>query len=156
VERRGVRRDTGGKPAHLFALTADAERLFPKAYAAVLARVLDAVGRRLGERERDQLMRGIGRDVARDTVPKTASDLPERVREAASVLDGLGGATRIEDDDDLFVIRGSGCPVGALVAEHPELCRMAQALVAAITGVRVRERCDRSGTPSCSFEISKT
>lgn len=155
VEQRGVRRDTGGKPAHLFALTGEAERLFPKAYAAVLGRVLDAVGQRLGEHERDRIMRGIGQEVARDLAPEDTDGLVDRVRAAAGVLDGLGGATRIEEDDDGFTIRGNGCPVGQLVAGHPELCRMAQALVAAITGTRVLETCDRGDPPSCSFEIPK-
>src|SRR4051812_42000873 len=39
---RGVRRGVG-KPAHVFALTAEDESLFPGAYAAVLRTLLDAL-----------------------------------------------------------------------------------------------------------------
>src|SRR4051812_9605396 len=39
---RGVRRGIG-KPAHVYALTPEAESLFPGAYAAVLSTLLDAL-----------------------------------------------------------------------------------------------------------------
>lgn len=155
VVRQGVRRDTGGKPAHLYGLTADAERLFPKAYAAILDRLLDAVDRRLGSEELERLLRQIGREVARDLSSADGAPLPERVRAAAAVLDGLGGATRVEDGPEAYVIRGNGCPLGTLVTGHPELCRMAETMVAAITGADVRERCDRGADPSCAFEVLK-
>src|SRR5919205_4412865 len=42
VHQEGVRRGSG-KPAYAYALTPDAERLFPKPYAAVLDQLLDAL-----------------------------------------------------------------------------------------------------------------
>lgn len=155
VTRRGVRRDTGGKPAHLYRLTDDAERLFPKAYAAVLDRLLQAVTERLGSQHRDRLLRQIGRDVAADLAPAPNATLEDRVRTAAKVLEDLGGATKIDEDASAFVIRGSSCPLVALVAEHPELCRMTEALMAVITGAEARERCDRGDVPACEFEVPK-
>src|SRR3954471_2778242 len=47
---RGVRRGVG-KPAHVFALTAEAESLFPGAYAAVLRTLLDALSATLPARQ---------------------------------------------------------------------------------------------------------
>jgi predicted ArsR family transcriptional regulator len=38
--------------------------------------------------------------------------------------------------------------------EHPEVCRMAEALVAEVAGVPVQEHCDRSEKPRCCFEIA--
>jgi hypothetical protein len=42
------------------------------------------------------------------------------------------------------------------VAEHPEVCQVAEALVTEIVGADAKERCDRTGLqPRCRFEISK-
>src|SRR5579859_781918 len=46
VRQSGIRR-TEGKPAHVYGVTADVERLFPKPYGRVLGQVLDALGERL-------------------------------------------------------------------------------------------------------------
>ena len=53
VRQRGwVRRGSGGgKPAHVYELTSEAEDLFPKAYAPVLGRLLEVLTERLGLEE---------------------------------------------------------------------------------------------------------
>jgi hypothetical protein len=38
--------------------------------------------------------------------------------------------------------------------EHPEVCRMAEALVAEVAGVSVQEHCERGERPRCCFEIA--
>jgi predicted ArsR family transcriptional regulator len=52
------------------------------------------------------------------------------------------------------VIRGHGCPLAAAVSVHPEVCHLAETLVAEIVKVPVKEHCDRSESPKCRFEIS--
>src|SRR5579859_3159534 len=48
VQQQGVRRTGGsGKPAYSYTLTADAERLFPKAYGPVLHTLLDILDERM-------------------------------------------------------------------------------------------------------------
>src|SRR5688500_9708343 len=44
IEPVGTQRDTGGKPARLYALTEAGEELFPKAYALVLAGAVGGIG----------------------------------------------------------------------------------------------------------------
>jgi predicted ArsR family transcriptional regulator len=51
------------------------------------------------------------------------------------------------------LIRGSGCPLAAATASHPEACLIAESLLAHVIGVPVKQRCLRSGAPSCCFEI---
>ena len=55
---------------------------------------------------------------------------------------------------DKLVIASNGCPLGAAVAVHPEVCRLAETLVAEIVKVPVEERCNREGRPKCRFELS--
>jgi hypothetical protein len=38
--------------------------------------------------------------------------------------------------------------------DHPEVCRMAETLIAELAGVPVHERCDRGERPRCCFEIA--
>ena len=52
VEPVGTQRDTGGKPARVYALTGEGEELFPKAYALVLGESLLGVDWILGPSDR--------------------------------------------------------------------------------------------------------
>src|SRR3954447_25544288 len=44
----GAQRDTGGKPARIYALTNEGEELFPKAYALVLGGLVEEIVTREG------------------------------------------------------------------------------------------------------------
>jgi hypothetical protein len=37
--------------------------------------------------------------------------------------------------------------------DHPEVCNMAETLIAELAGVLVNEHCDRGERPRCCFEI---
>jgi predicted ArsR family transcriptional regulator len=52
------------------------------------------------------------------------------------------------------MIRGFACPLSRSVAECPQLCVAVEELVAGVTGGKVEEQCDRSGSPRCSFLVS--
>ena len=56
-----------------------------------------------------------------------------------------------------MIIRSGGCPLAAAVAEHPEVCQLAEALVAEVVGLPVRESCYRGDeSPKCRFEIGES
>ena len=153
-QRGSVRRGSGGgKPAYVYELTSEAEELFPKAYEPVLGRLLDVLGERLGPEESEVLLRSVGRRLAEGkTAP--ADGTRARLEAAAGVLNELGGLAELEERDGTLVIRGYSCPLAAVTPEHPEVCRMAEALVAEVAGVPVRERCDRGERPRCCFEVA--
>ncbi len=69
------------------------------------------------------------------------------------LLEQLRGLAELDREDGTLVIRGRSCPLGGLVREHPELCKLAQEMVEVVVGVSVKECCDRSPTPACRFEI---
>ena len=77
-----------------------------------------------------------------------------RLKAAAGVLNELGGLAELEEQDGTLVIRGYSCPLGGVTPDHPEVCRLAEALVAEVAGVPVHERCDRSERPRCRFEVA--
>jgi predicted ArsR family transcriptional regulator len=156
VRQRGsVRRGSGGgKPAYVYELTSEAEDLFPKAYAPALGRLLDVLVERLGPEESEALLRSVGRRLVEGkTVP--TDDTRTRLEAAAGVLNELGGLAELEEQDGTFVIRGYSCPLAAVAPDHPEVCRLAEALVAEVAGVPVHEHCDRNERPRCCFEVAR-
>jgi predicted ArsR family transcriptional regulator len=153
-QRGSVRRGSGGgKPAYIYELTLEAEDLFPKAYEPALSRLLEVLYERLGPEESEALLRSVGRRLVEGkTVPTHGTRA--RLEAAAGVLSELGGLAELEEQDGTLVIRGYSCPLAAVTPEHPEVCRMAEALVAEVAGVPVHECCDRSERPRCCFEVA--
>jgi predicted ArsR family transcriptional regulator len=155
VRQRGsVRRSSGGgKPAYVYELTSEAEDLFPKAYEPTLRRLLDVLGERLGPEESEALLRSVGRRLAEEHSTR-ADGAHARLETAVEVLNELGGLAELEERDGAVVIRGYSCPLAGVTPEHPEVCRMAEALVGEVAGVSVHEQCDRGERPRCCFEIA--
>ncbi len=150
VVQSGVRRGVG-KPAFTYALTSDAERLFPKAYGALLRLMLDVLAERLPPDTLDDLLREMGHRLAAGQATSTG-DLRERVDGATALLGELGGLATVEEQGEGFVILGCSCPLAAAVEGHPETCLLAETLLADVIGVPVRQTCDTE-TLQCRFEV---
>jgi predicted ArsR family transcriptional regulator len=155
VRQRGsVRRSSGGgKPAYVYELTQEGEDLFPKAYEPTLRRLLDILSDQLGPEESEALLRSVGRRLA-DEHTTRADSAHARLEAAVEVLNELGGLAELEERNDTVVIRGYSCPLAGVTPDHPEVCRMAESLVAEVAGVPVHERCDRGERPRCCFEVA--
>jgi predicted ArsR family transcriptional regulator len=155
VKQESVRRGPGsGKPAHVYALAPEVTRDLSRAYAPVLVALLALMQERLGQAELEAMLRETGRRLAGDR-PRLVSPVA-RANAAAELLNSLGGDVDVEDRGTKFLIRGHGCPLADATRAHPEVCQLVERLVAEVSGGRVRERCDRSGSPSCCFEISRS
>jgi predicted ArsR family transcriptional regulator len=155
VRQRGsVRRSSGGgKPAYVYELTQEGEDLFPKAYEPTLRRLLDVLSDQLGPEESGTLLRSVGRRLGEEHSTR-ADGAHARLETAVEVLNELGGLAELEERDGAVFIRGYSCPLAGVTPDHPEVCRMAEALVAEVAGVPVHERCDRGERPRCCFEVA--
>jgi predicted ArsR family transcriptional regulator len=154
VQQRGVRRGER-RPSQVYELTPEAEQLFPKAYAPALNRLLDVLEERTSSEHIEQALRETGRRLAAEYPPATG-DARARLAAAADVLARLGGLAEVEDlPDGRLRLRGYSCPLGGLIGEHPQACRMAEALVAQVSGLPVHECCERPSNepPRCCFEV---
>ena len=159
LERDGLVRQSGlrrgpRKPHFTYVLTPEADALFPKAYDSLLNQLIAVLKNRLKPAEIEEILREVGRAVAAGA-PTGPDDLESRVQTALKVLEAIGGAAVAERDGDKIVIQSSGCPLAAAVSVHPEVCQLAETLVAEIVKAPVAERCDREGRPKCRFEISR-
>ncbi len=152
VRQGGVRRGAG-KPAYVYELAPDAERIFPRAYAQVLNELLDAISERLPAAEIDELLRDVGRRLAAHW-RVSSLDLQQRLHLAVDALNELGGMTELEICGAGYCIRGYNCPLAALVRGHPAACCLAGALVSELVGLPVREDCECGETPRCRFIIA--
>src|SRR5918993_4615122 len=153
IKQSGIQRGTR-KPHFSYELTEEAEHLFPKAYDAILNQLIAALKGRLSPAALKEVLYEVGRSLAgsQGTARKN-EDLETRVGRALSALEAIGGSARIEKENGKIYIRSEGCPLAAAVAEHPEVCGLAENLISEIIGMEVRERCDREGTPRCRFEV---
>ena len=151
VEPVGTQRDTGGKPARVYALTGEGEELFPKAYALVLGELVGEIARVDGWERATALLREVGRRAAAGAA--APADREGRVAVAAAALRSLGGDVEVQRTDHGYRLQGYGCPLSAVTAKHPQVCALARALVEEITGEPVTECCERSGRPRCRFQI---
>ena len=159
LERDGLVRQSGlrralRKPHFTYVLTEAADKLFPKAYDALLNQLIAVLKTRLEPAEIEDVLREVGRALAADAPSGQNLSLETRVQTALKVLEAIGGAAEVEQQGDKMVIVSSGCPLAAAVSMHPEVCRLAETLVAEIVKVPVEERCDRTGRPKCRFELS--
>jgi predicted ArsR family transcriptional regulator len=151
VAQQGVRRGAS-KPSYTYALAPASERPFPKAYGTVLRQLLEALPERLAPDEVDALLRQVGRRLgAAQGAPP--GDLEARLAVAVAVLGDLGGLAELERGDGEFVIRGYSCPLAAAVPGHPEVCRLAESLLAEVVGAPVQECCDRGEPLRCCFTV---
>jgi predicted ArsR family transcriptional regulator len=159
LERDGLVRQSGvqrgpRKPHFAYELTAEAERLFPKAYDALLNQLITVLKGRLPPGAIEAVLREVGRALAAPhSSGQSPGDMEGRLQNALEVLKAIGGAARVEREEGKILIRSAGCPLSAAVVEHPEVCELAEALVAEIVGVPVREHCNRGESPKCCFEI---
>ena len=163
LERDGLVRQSGlqkgsRKPHFAYELTPEAELLFPKAYDTLLNQLITVLKARLSPKAFREALRAVGRSLAKQhrssSTPK--EDLESRTQKALKALEELGGAARIEKEESKLLIRSNSCPLAAVVAEHPETCKIVEAQLSDIIGAKVRERCSREESPMCCFEITET
>ena len=161
LERDGLIRQSGvqrgiRKPHFSYELTDEAEHLFPKAYDALLNQLIAVLKGRLTPRALKEVLREVGRSLAgRQTSDTKRGDLETRAEKALTALEAIGGTARLEKEEGKLYIRSASCPLATAVAEHPEVCQLAESLLSEIMGATVRERCERDGSPRCTFEVTE-
>lgn len=159
LERDGLVSQAGTQPGfrkpHVtYALTPDAEQIFPKAYGVLLDLILIVISKQLSPKELRAAMREVGRRVADNHLLEVEGKSREqRIETALRVLKDLGGSATFEESEGKHLIRGHGCPLAAATSRHPEACLIAEALLTQIVGTPVKENCIHGASPSCRFQI---
>jgi predicted ArsR family transcriptional regulator len=154
VRPNGVRRGAGaGKPATIYELEPDAEPLLSRAYAPVLATLLEVIADEFPLPQAKKILRETGRRLAKALGARASGDLRTRARAAAAVLTALGADIAVEDRRGTTTLRGTACPLATAVSRSPQVCHAVETLVAEVSGAKARECCDRGDRPRCCFEL---
>jgi predicted ArsR family transcriptional regulator len=105
-------------------------------------------------RQVDALLREARKKLAAELCAGRPPDnLRSRVMAASDLLnEHMGAVTHVEANGG-YTIRGEGCPLSALTAKHPSVCRAMESLVKESVGASVHECCERVQRPRCCFEI---
>lgn len=144
------------KPHFVYQLTEEARHVFPRFYDSLFNRLLDSIKSRMSPTAIFSILEEVGRNIASSMSDRKEASLEKRVETAVTALKNLGGTASVGEKDGKLMIKSSGCPFADAVEEHPEVCKIAEALVEEIVGAKVREICDRSETPRCRFLIEAT
>jgi len=141
------------KPHTVYRLTDEAREHFPRAYGTLFNRFLTVLKSHLTPASIVGDLRETGRELGGQLgVSRGASD-KEKLEKCIVALEELGGAARIVEEDGHTLISSESCPFAEAVAEHPEVCQVAEAMIAEMTDKPVREICDRTSRPRCRFQV---
>jgi predicted ArsR family transcriptional regulator len=152
VERRGLQRGLR-KPHVKYELTADAEQLFPKAYSTLFNQLLVTLKRRMAPEELESVLSEVAQSLAAGNLPEENETLESRTERALAAMESVGAAPVSKNEDGKLVITSvTSCPFDAIVPDHPEVCRLAAAFLSEVTGVQMKEHCQRGELPKCTFE----
>ena len=153
VAKAGLQKRAGaGQPAILYRLTRAADEAFSRAYAPVLAAVVEELHTVMPGKQLAAFLERVGKRLAGGL--KGANDsLRKRVAGASDLLNALGGITTVERSGDTYRIVGRACPLASAVEADHCVCSVVTSLVSTVVDAEVRECCDRSGRPKCCFEI---
>jgi predicted ArsR family transcriptional regulator len=153
AERRGLQRGSR-KPHYHYALTAEAEQLFPKAYSTLFNQLLATLKQRIAADELESILSDVAHSLAAGNTAAEDESLESRAEKALAALESMGGASALENEDGKLCIQSvTSCPFDVTVSRHPEVCRLAEAFLSEVTGLKVKEHCLKGEYPKCSFEI---
>lgn len=141
-----------GKPAYSYKLTADADNLFPKAYATLLQELLTVFAERMPPDALTGALQEVGHRLAAEQ-PAAQGDPRQRADHAAAVLDRLGGLAEVEEVDGQLRIKGFSCPLAPAVEVNADACCLAEAMLTDVVGLPVRQQCDPGPPPRCQFVV---
>lgn len=148
-EQRGTRR-----PSLTYGLTSPGMRLLSQAYAPALKAILKALSAKNAGKDTEEILRAAGRELAAQFGP-LRGDFSARIAETVELLEGLGGALRVEESEEGLVLRGQGCLLSEAVEAEPRTCKCMETMISELTGAQVEERCGRGEQKHCTFVVRR-
>jgi predicted ArsR family transcriptional regulator len=155
VERRGTQPGTR-KPHAYYALTSEAEQLYPKAYSTLFNQLLSTLKRRITADELEAILGEVAHSLAAGVSADASETVEERGQKALVAMESMGGAPELANEDGKLKLSSvTSCPFDVAVSEHPEVCRLAEAFLSEVTGLKVKEHCTKGEHAKCKFELDE-
>ena len=149
------RKQTPGRPQHIYVLTERASEYFPKNYADFAHLTLLEVRDRVGQSEMESIAQGIAKRMAVDAPqPLPGEAMSQRLDRIVSFLNERGYVSRWEKDDGSYLLHTSNCPYRGLVHSHSEPCIMDVTLISDLIGTHPqRLSWMAAGSEACTYLI---
>jgi DeoR family suf operon transcriptional repressor len=151
-EPRGV-----GRPANAYRLTAAGEALFPRAYDAALAQVLELVRAQQGSAGVAELFAQQWAEITAEAKDALGSlPLHERVQLLAELLSSRGYMAEAESGPDGATrIREHNCAIRAIAERFPEVCAAEARFLEEVLGATVERHAHiASGANCCEYCVA--
>lgn len=147
--RPGVR-----KPHVEYALTAEALKLFPRAYEPVLVRIVNVLSDRLRAGAARRLLLDAGRQLLEQQLGELHGRSPrQRLTETMEKLNGWNLGIDVTEQPGKTIVRSCSCPIASVIAVHPEVCALFATVLGEFLSADVTESCEKGKSPRCCFEL---
>ncbi len=156
VEASRVRRHQGaGRPKRLYALTPQADDLFPHNYRKLAHSSLDLLKQVLSPEDLAQAMEALAQDSLQRAPQDLAQQpLEERIQAVVDFLNQEGYMAFVETEGEQLILHTCHCPYKDLIQDHPEICHMDSILLKRLTGMKlVYVNRIREGATRCSYRL---
>jgi predicted ArsR family transcriptional regulator len=147
------RRNSPGRPQHVYALTEKAKEHFPNNYQKLASGLLEAMRKQLPPEGVNVILEGVAEGLANEAdIPNLP--LSERLELVVDYLTSQGYEASWEITDDGYVLHTSNCPYHHLADKDISLCEMDMRLVARLVGVVPRRMGHMAnGDATCAYLI---
>lgn len=155
VQVSGLRRSVG-RPSHLYMLTPEAERYFPKAYNEFAVEILDHVLEHYGQEGVEQIIQARYRKLVEHYAPRMRNKTrAQQIAELAQILSEQGYMCEYEQQDDgSFLLTEHNCPLDCIARNHRQLCDQGILMYEELLGVPItRLSSIAEGDIACRYHI---
>ena len=145
-----------GRPRHRYVVTAEGDRLFPRAYGDLANELLGYLGREDPSRVEGLFADRRDHRIEAARARMEGLDFPGRVAELARILDEDGYLANFrEEDDGVFRITEHNCAILDVALHHPGACTSEIEFLRAVLPDASVERVTHivEGAHACSYEI---
>lgn len=149
------RRDTPGRPQHVYGLTDAADAYFPKNYAGFTGLMLTEMREQVETEQMRSILTGVAtRMAAKAPAPAPNETMPQRLERVVKFMNSQGYDAEWRPAEGGCVLRARNCPYHDVARENVEPCVMDASLIAQLVGAAPqRIEWAFSGSNVCTYFI---
>jgi len=150
-------REKRGRPHAVYSLSDKGQALFARGYEDLALSLLEEVLQLAEPVSGQQLLQRISARLgAQYAAHMQGAVLPERLQELVGFLEQRGIMSKIEEEDEIFILTEYGCPYYGLAREHREVCSMEiEAMEQALGATVSLCQSQLDGHHGCQFQVKK-
>ncbi len=155
VRSSTAKRNSVGRPYHVFHLTDAADELFPRQYLGLTRRLLDQIKSTLEPETVATLFEEMADEILvgyRSRLENKSQE--ERIGILSEILENEGFLVTWQEKDGRFTLVEHSCPYRNLGREHPDICKLDHSLITQVLDSPVQQTsCLLHGDHSCVYTI---